>query len=209
MIMHRISDGGEVSNGLDGLMHCAGPLLRGESLRLSSAVFIAAMAGLGATGCLSAAPPVVATAATADSIALERVATPFDRVPAYRVSVSANGRVRFENRTPPDSGTTSVAQIESASARDLIALVGRLPFDSIPEQLVGLAPYCQVVASDGPWAVLSLYSRSGVSRIRDYIGCREQYDRSPSVVIRRLRDVELAIDSVAGVSRWIEVRRYR
>lgn len=176
---------------------------------VAAAVLIAAIAGLGIVGCHATAPSAVAARAPADSISLERVATPFDRVPAYRVSVSAAGRVRFENRTSPDSGKTSEAQIEPGSAAALIAMVGSLPFDSIPEQLVGRSPYCQVVASDGPWAVLALYSAGRVSRVRDYIGCRERNDRSGNEVIRRLRDAELAIDSVAGVSRWIVVRPYR
>jgi hypothetical protein len=145
--------------------------------------------------------PSPGDAATGDSITLERTVC-FGKCPTYRVSIDANGRVRFVSLDPRDS-TVATAEIDPRSVHDLFATAQQFRLEQIPEDFTGKAPYCSPVATDFPSAIIDYFEGSAHWHVRDYHGCFERNDQSGRDVIKRLRIFELAIDSVAGTARWI------
>jgi len=137
-----------------------------------------------------------------DSLVLERTVC-FGFCPQYRVSIARGGQVRFESRNPQDSGRVAEAVANPGAVDSLFGRAATLNLDSLPPRLMGQSPYCKLVATDMPTAIISWYRPGGAVRVEDYQGCFVRNDSSATHVIQRLRDFEAALDSVAGTARWI------
>ena len=136
-----------------------------------------------------------------DSIALERTRC-FGSCPTYRVRLARDGSVHFESRNPQDSGRVAEDRVPPDAVLRLLQDVAALHLDSLPAELMGVTPYCPLVRTDSPHAIITWYRAQGVQRVNDYHGCTVERDQSGRQVLRRLRAFEQAVDSVAGVSRW-------
>jgi hypothetical protein len=132
-----------------------------------------------------------------DSIALERTLC-FGFCPAYRVTVTRSGLIHFVSLNPQDSGRVADARVAVNEVDRLFAEAVALRLDTVPPKL----PDCRRLASDHPTAILIWYRSGGDVRITDYLGCHE-YAPAGADMLRRLRALESAVDTVANVSRWV------
>ena len=71
-----------------------------------------------------------------DSIVLERTLC-FGICPAYRLSLSEAGEVRFESRNPGDSNRTANDRIAAESVRSLAARALIIGFFQLPDTILG------------------------------------------------------------------------
>src|SRR5688500_1154795 len=123
------------------------------SLRCSVSLVVLLLAG----SCRTAHVPVAAaTAPGADSLVLERSLC-FGSCPSYRVRLSTTGHVHFESRNPQDSGRTAEDQADIPAVGRLFATAHSIGLDTLPSKLLGHQVYCRLVATDFPYATLTLY----------------------------------------------------
>jgi hypothetical protein len=159
---------------------------------------------------LAALPtPIVAQTGTiADSIVLERTLC-YGTCPAYRLSISRIGEVRFESRNPGDSGRTASDRIAEEDVQRLTGQVFALGFFQFPDSILGDRALCPVAASDHPTVTVTVTVAGKAKRVIDYSGCYAGSGHAPVDSVARLRAFELAIDSVAGTRRWVRPARRR
>jgi hypothetical protein len=152
-------------------------------------------------GCSSAVPRVAPPAQErGDSLVLERVNCYWGTCPAYRLRLTRDGHVHYESRNARDNGRTAEMRVESAAVAALFDTAASLGLDALPEDLMGKAPYCGIVATDHAAVIITWHRAEGAQRVRDYLGCLERYDESSQEIIRRLRAFEQAVDSVSRVA---------
>jgi Domain of unknown function (DUF6438) len=140
--------------------------------------------------------------ATADSLVLERSIC-YGTCPAYRLSLSSSGAVRFQSRNP---GEETRSATDTTSAVMLPSLVSRAKdagFFQLPGEIATDSLLCRNRATDHPTVIVSIYTKSGLKRVEDYHGCFETVERGVPTPIVRLRTFENAIDSTLRSSRWI------
>ncbi|HYW09582.1 MAG TPA: DUF6438 domain-containing protein [Longimicrobium sp.] len=149
---------------------------------------VAALAGCSPPPADTAVP---ATGERVDSIALERLPC-FGTCPVYRVVIARTGRVRFAATNPATVNVTdSVApQGFAGLAREADAI----GFWTLPGTIAE-SPLCGPQRTDGPSAVVTLYTAGGVKEVHDYQGC--------AGVPAALRAFEERIDRVTRSERWV------
>jgi hypothetical protein len=142
---------------------------------------------------------------TADSLVLERT-TCYGTCGAYRVSISATGRIQFQSRNPGDTTTAR----DSVAPRVLTALVSRAEragFFGFPGRIADDRTICVDRATDHPTVTLSIYGDDGRHVVEDYQGCFQASDHSLVGRLVRLRAFETAVDSALGTERWVRPSR--
>jgi hypothetical protein len=140
--------------------------------------------------------------AIADSLVLERSMC-YGTCPAYRLSLSDIGAVRFESRNPGE-GTRSAD--DTTAALTLSSLVSRAReagFFQLPPEIASDSVLCRNRATDHPTVIVTVYAKSGTKRVEDYHGCFETVERGVPTPIVRLRAFENEIDSTLRSSRWV------
>src|SRR5882762_5300879 len=140
--------------------------------------------------------------AAADSLVLERSMC-YGTCPAYRLSLSSGGVIRFESRNPGEE-TRSAADTTSAAV--LASLVSRAKgagFFQLPGEIAKDSVLCRNRATDHPTVIVTVYTKSGSKRVEDYHGCFETVQSEVVSLIARLRTFENEIDSTLGSSRWV------
>ena len=143
-----------------------------------------------------------------DSIVLERTLC-FGTCPAYRLSLTRNGRVSFESRNPGDSGRVGTDRIPSQSVEALHAIARELGFTTLPDTIARSRTLCPDRATDHPTATVTIFQGASWKRVVDYRGCFAASDHSTVTIVGKLRAFEAAIDSVAGSARWVRPARRR
>ncbi len=143
------------------------------------------------------------TAAAADSLVLERTLC-YGICPAYRVSLTAAGRVSFVSRNPDDT-TRGFDAVPPATLATLVRRAEALGFFALPDRLLGDPSLCPLAATDHATATLTIFRAAGVKVVEDYQGC---FARAVDVV-GRLRALETAVDSAVGSRRWARPARRR
>jgi hypothetical protein len=136
------------------------------------------------------APPVYHAA---DSIALERIWC-FDGCGGYRVSVARTGEVHFISRSRGDSGRIVRAHIDPLRFQGLTDDALFAAFLSLPDTIGRNSTFCFRHFTDSPTAIVSLFLPTRSKRVVDDHGCVW----TPGT----LRDLEDAIDNVAGTKQW-------
>jgi Domain of unknown function (DUF6438) len=163
-------------------------------MRRTRIVFLlAALSGCSAT-------PTPRATSEADSLVLERTGC-FGTCPAYRLSLTAAGRVDFRSR-----GGDATHESGNVSQATLAALVQRAEafgFFALPDRLQRGSPLCADWATDHPTVMVTIYRASGAKAVMDYHGCFSRSDHSVVDVVRQLRDFERAVDSATGSNRWV------
>ena len=147
---------------------------------------------------------------TLDSIVLERTSC-LGTCPAYRLSVRADGFVRFVSRNQADNGRTESQRRGRDVMRRIERELERAHFSTLPEMRMGRLPYCRTVMSDSPTITLSTFSSRDTRTVSYYTGCvgEGMQDTMPRQFIRRLRVLADSIDSIAAGKGWIRpARRY-
>ena len=153
-------------------------------------------------GC--AGPPRTDIAIThADSIVLERMMC-YGMCPAYRLTVTAGGRVSFLSLNPGDSGRAATDTISPAKFASLVSQAESLGFFTLPDTIANDLTLCPLRATDHPSATLTLFRTAGSKHVVDYHGCVAQSDRSTTPIITQLRSLEEQVDSTARSDRWVK-----
>jgi hypothetical protein len=154
-----------------------------------------------------AASPALRAQEHVDSLVLERTLC-YGTCPAYRLSIRANGAVRFQSRNPGD--TTSAS--DSLSPNVLIDLAKRataIRLAAYPERVREDRAMCEDFASDHPTVTVALFAAPRLVRIVDYQGCFHSADHSLNVPLTALRTFERSIDSALGSARWVRPAQRR
>jgi hypothetical protein len=144
----------------------------------------------------------------ADSIVLERTLC-YGTCPAYRLSLTRAGLVRFESRNPTDSGRTASDTVGQAVVLALEGRAATIGFFELPEVIAGDKRLCPDSATDHPTATLTMFLPGRTARVVDYHGCFQAVDHSVVDAVQRLRAFEAAVDSAARSERWVRPARRR
>src|SRR5688572_25371499 len=150
------------------------------------------------SGCSSA--PTPRPASEADSLVLERTRC-FGTCPAYRLKLTAAGRVDFVSRG--GDATRDSGNVSRATLATLVQRAEAFGFFALPERLQRGSPLCADWATDHPTVTVTIYRAGGAKAVEDYHGCSNRSDHSVVDVVRRLRDFEHAVDSATGSNRWV------
>jgi hypothetical protein len=144
----------------------------------------------------------------ADSIVLERTLC-YGTCPAYRLSITADGRVAFESRNPGDSARTASDSSQSRAFQYLRERAAGIGFETLPDTIANSRSLCSDSATDHPTATVTIHFGSGRKAVVDYRGCFARSDHSVVPVIAGLRAFEAAIDSAVNSARWVRPARRR
>lgn len=168
-----------------------------------------AMMAVVVAGCAPPARPAQSDSGVAvDSIVLGRTGC-LGTCPAYRLSVRADGFVRFESHNRGEEGRTESA----ARGRDMVRRIERelerTQFSDLPAITMGRLPYCRIVATDAPSITLSVYGPREARSVSYYLGCigESVQDTIPRSYLRRLRALADSVDSIAAGQGWIRPAR--
>ena len=137
---------------------------------------------------------------TADSVVLERTAC-FGLCPAYLLHVSKSGAVLFESQNRGDEERRATDTIPAYKFQRILTRAMITDFLALPDRIQGDKRFCPRSMTDHPTAIVTIFLPSGPRRVEDYHGCYWA-----PVGLRQLED---AIDTIAGVSRWIRPNRRR
>jgi len=138
--------------------------------------------------------PVLAGGASDFEVQLQRQGC-FGRCPSYRLSLSADGQVRFFGERHVGSLGEHQGQVALETVAALRAALQREPYAALNGRYTPDDPRCGPAATD--MASVSIAIReTGVSRhIEHYLGCSQ----APA----SLRALAQAIDEAGGSARWI------
>jgi hypothetical protein len=140
-----------------------------------------------------------------DSLVLERT-TCYGTCGAYRVSISATGRIQFQSRNPGDTATASDSVAPKVLPR-LVTRAERAGFFKLPARIADDRKICVDRATDHPTVTVSIYGSDGRHVVEDYQGCFRASDHSVVGPLVRLRAFETAVDSALGTERWVRPSR--
>jgi hypothetical protein len=162
-----------------------------------------AVAGVAAVvGCHNRQEPAAARAPAADSLVLERTIC-FGTCPAYRLSIGGDGTVTFISRNPDDTSGAKTDSIAPSQVEWLLGEAERLGLYSLPTVIADDSTLCPLRATDHPTATLTIFREDSTHTVVDYHGCYAGHDRGTGPRVEQLRRLEVAVDSVAGSSRWV------
>ena|SRR5687768_9719299 len=128
--------------------------------------------------------------ALVDSLILERPYDRYVRHPAYRLTITREGEVRYVpgQRAPHRAAPASIApeafQVLMANARGA-------GFAQLPDSIMRDQRFCPYLRTDAAQITVTLYLPDGAKRVTNYHGCVW----TPAA----LRDFEQAIERAAGV----------
>jgi hypothetical protein len=125
--------------------------------------------------------------------------------PAYRLSVTAGGRVSFLSLTPGDSGRAASDTISREKFESLVSQAESLGFVTLPDTIANDRVLCALRATDHPTATLTVFRGVRPKRVVDYHGCYAGLEPSLKTVatVSQLHLLEAQVDSVAHADRWI------
>jgi hypothetical protein len=148
----------------------------------------------------------VAQHAALDSVVLERTAC-FGTCPAYRLTVTATGKVRFASRNRGDTARAAEDSISPAAMTTLLAAAFRLRALDLPARIADDHALCPDRATDHPTVTVGLFWPAGQQQIVDYHGCYLSSDHSVADRLGDLRRFETTVDSVTQSQRWVRPNR--
>ena len=131
-----------------------------------------------------------------DSVVLERTSCDGACL-AYRVAITRENVVHFESRTPRDSGRVGLDTLRGRQGfGTVLGHVVMARFLALPDSIKVDEPFCRPQQRVGPYAIVTVYYAGRSKRVVDYVEC----PWAPSA----LRELEVAVDSVTRVERWLE-----
>lgn len=151
-------------------------------------------------------PPAHTQTVSFDSLSVSRTAC-FGICPVYTVVVRPNGSVLF---TSPNIEKPLVQTIPSTRLAHINDVLTSADFATLPVIEIGKAPYCELVATDLPSTIVTLFKPSGATTRNYYLGCG--MGGAPDATrsyMRRLGTIADAVDSVAVRPEWVEASRSR
>jgi hypothetical protein len=152
---------------------------------------------------LAATSSSAGTPTRIEQVTLERTVC-FETCPAYRVTISGDGSVKFEGKSYLKAGIRT-KRIDAKALRELADEVERVHYFDLRNQYVSTEDGCPMSWTDNPSANTSVRTARGTKTIHHYLGCRER-ERADSVgrpYPPALTTFEDAIDRIAGTAEWI------
>jgi hypothetical protein len=158
----------------------------------------------------SAPPPDTVTGSTparVDSIVLERTVC-FGFCPAYRLFLGPTGEVRFERLAQREtSADTARDTIPPAALDSLLGTARTIGFFDLPGEITPAnQAACPLAATDHPSAIVTIAVGDTVKRVNHYHGCHAERGMESGDAYPALTAFENAIDSAAGVARWLRAK---
>ena len=150
---------------------------------------------------MAAAPSSLSNRLTQDIpkdtlITLER--TPcFGMCSAYKITISADGRVIFEGRHDVKKIGTAKSMISQQALRALLAAFEKIGYFDLRDAYNEPEDGCKQWATDNPSAITSITIGGKSKRVEHYYGC---YGIE---VLAKLKTLEQAIDDAVNSQRWI------
>ena len=139
--------------------------------------------------------PVETGGATDFAVELQRQGC-FGRCPSYRLSLSADGQVRFFGERHVGSLGEHQAQVAVETVAALRAELQREPYSSLNGRYTPDDSRCGPAATDMASVSMSIREADVTRNIEHYLGCSQA---PPS-----LRALAKAIDEASGSARWID-----
>lgn len=115
----------------------------------------------------------------------------FGRCPTFTVRVRGDGTVRFTGHEFVDSLAPADVRLTPAQVADILAAFERVDFRALD----GLSAQRCAAVTDSPSVITTLAFDGQTKQVDHYLGC----DRAPEALMQ----LEAAIDSIAGVARWV------
>jgi hypothetical protein len=145
-----------------------------------------------------------------DSIVLERSGC-CGFSPAYRLSVSASGRVVFESRNRGDAANRSTDSLPGSAFTRILETLSRIGFDTMPAFKMGATEFCRSLRTDAPTIAVTSFAAKTTKRLNYYTGCTSDslHAGRTEQLIEQLRTLADSIDAAAGASRWIRTPKLR
>ena len=143
-------------------------------------------------------------------VTLERT-TCFGSCPAYRVTISGNGLVKYEGKSYGKANDIRTKHIDANALRELADEVERVHYFDLRNQYASAEDGCPMSWTDNPSANTSVRTVHASKTIHHYLGCREAA-RGNSIgqsYPPALTVFEDAIDRIAGTAEWIGTARER
>jgi hypothetical protein len=166
--------------------------------RVAALLLAWSMAGCAPRPPVPASPPQSAeqsSAAPADSVVLTLERTPcFGTCPVYRVTVTADGIVRFDGKSHVPRPGSAVGRVPKARLDSLLAELDAGGYFSFEEAYVVGSPACGNAATDLPTVTTSVRLGGRSKRIEHYRGCAA----APEALSR----LEERIDEVLNTAQW-------
>ena len=138
-----------------------------------------------------------------DSIVLERTLC-FGSCPAYRLRVSRNGEVLFQNRNP-GSTNTAMDTVDARVPDSLYARAVASGFFSLPDTIQKSRELCPMPATDHPTIRIKIYGQRP-KHVEYYTGCYVAPTGASGIAhpLIAMRDFAAHIDTLAQSQRWIQ-----
>jgi hypothetical protein len=174
---------------------------RARTLSSGQIIRVFALSLLTASVLMAAAPSSLSNRLTQDIpkdtlITLER--TPcFGMCSAYKITISADGRVVFEGRHDVKKIGTAKSMISQQALRELVAAFERIGYFDLRDAYNEPEDGCKQWATDNPSAITSITIGGKSKRVEHYYGC---YGIE---VLAELKKLEQAIDDAVNSQRWI------
>jgi hypothetical protein len=185
--------------------------LEGDAKMSCPAIFLALLLIL--PGCYKANPDTKAQQTASPQeipvdtlITLERSEC-FGACPAYKLSISADGRVVFEGKAFVKTKGRAEGRITLSQLSELIRAFNNADYFSLKDSYAGgPADGCPTMWTDNPAAITSIRSKGRSKKIYHYYGCRElgSGDALGKVWPQALYELEEQIDQIVGSDKWIE-----
>jgi len=132
-------------------------------------------------------------------ITLERTEC-YGRCPAYRLTITADGKVVFEGRRfVKQEGTTIKSSISREGLKQLMAEFDRVKFFSLEDDYSNDLNRCP---TDNPSAFTSIRINGESKIIKHYHGCREPK-------FKGLTELENKIDEIVNTAQWLPDKKER
>jgi hypothetical protein len=125
--------------------------------------------------------------------------------PAYRVTISGDGLVKFEGKSYVKVSGVRTKRIDAKALRELADEVERVHYFDLRNQYASKEDGCPMSWTDNPSVTTSVRTAHATKTIHHYLGCRE-VERGNSIgksYPQALTDFEDAIDRIAGTAEWI------
>jgi hypothetical protein len=141
-------------------------------------------------------------------IILERTVC-FGTCPAYRLTISADGKVVFEGKEFVRVKGIAEDKVSQIQLRQLISEIEKADYFSLKDQYSSEKDGCKASWTDYSSAITTVKLNGKAKTINHYHGCRDEtLDRSPGEVYpKQLFDLENKIDETVGTKKWLEPKQ--
>jgi hypothetical protein len=130
-------------------------------------------------------------------ITLERTAC-YGFCPAYKLTISADGKVTFEGtRFVKEEGATKTSNLSPEQLKQLTAEFEGARFFSFEDKYVNDPRVCEHVVTDNPSAITSIRMSGKSKTVNHYYGCT-----GPKVP-KELTQLENKIDEIVNTAQWL------